>query len=199
MARQTAPGIRTGPAEAAILALLAERAAESTLCPSEVARRLDPVAWRTRMDEVRDAAAALVAAGRVRILQRGKPVSGVTRGPIRIGHAPAESAGPLVTPDGRYIVVKGRLWRRANPNRPAATRQRWVDALMDARRDVARGKRSGDAEAIAEARRRVQAAKVALGERGPVWWTDGAPDENRHMAKNTRYADWFAALSHDDS
>lgn len=151
MARHTAPAIRPSPVEAAILALLAERAAEATICPSEVARRLDPVAWRTRMDEVRDAAAALVAAGRVQILQRGKPVSGVTRGPIRIGHARAENAGPLLTPDGRYIVVK------------------------------------------------VQAAKVALGERGPVWWTDGAPDENRHMAKNTRYADWFAAVSHDDS
>jgi hypothetical protein len=33
-----------------------------------------------------------------------------------------------------------------------------------------------------------------LGERGPVWWTDGAPDFNRRMARNTPYADWFAAL-----
>jgi len=36
--------------------------------------------------------------------------------------------------------------------------------------------------------------KIALGERGAVWWDDGAPDCNRHMAKNTPYADWFAAL-----
>ena len=31
--------------------------------------------------------------------------------------------------------------------------------------------------------------KQALGERGPVWWGDGSPDLNRHMAKNTLYAD----------
>lgn len=36
--------------------------------------------------------------------------------------------------------------------------------------------------------------KQALGERGPVWWTDGSPDYNRHMARNTPYAEWFASL-----
>ncbi len=44
------------------------------------------------------------------------------------------------------------------------------------------------------ARSRVQAAKVALGERGPVWWDDGSPDLNRHMARNTGYAQWYADL-----
>ena len=29
---------------------------------------------------------------------------------------------------------------------------------------------------------------MALGERGPVWWTDGAPDLNRQMARNTALA-----------
>jgi hypothetical protein len=42
-------------------------------------------------------------------------------------------------------------------------------------------------------RDRVDAAKRALGERGPAWWDDGAPDYNRHLAKNTPYADWWAA------
>lgn len=51
-----------------------------------------------------------------------------------------------------------------------------------------------DAAALKAARAGVQAAKVALGERGPVWWDDGAPDLNRHMAKNTPYAAWHAAL-----
>lgn len=37
-------------------------------------------------------------------------------------------------------------------------------------------------------------AKRGLGERGPVWWTDGDPDLNRHMAKNTPYAAWFVGL-----
>jgi hypothetical protein len=36
----------------------------------------------------------------------------------------------------------------------------------------------------------VHAAKVALGERGPVWWADGAPDLNRRLVRNTPYADW---------
>jgi hypothetical protein len=34
-----------------------------------------------------------------------------------------------------------------------------------------------------------------LGERGPVWWTDGAPDFNRKLVVNTPYADWYAGLS----
>ncbi len=46
----------------------------------------------------------------------------------------------------------------------------------------------------AAARPRIDAAKRALGERGPVWWTDGAPDENRRLARNTSYADWYASL-----
>ena len=39
----------------------------------------------------------------------------------------------------------------------------------------------------------VDAAKRGLGERGPVWWNDGAPDENRRMARNSSYADWWRA------
>lgn len=54
--------------------------------------------------------------------------------------------------------------------------------------------RAGDEEGRERARQQVDAAKIALGERGPVWWTDGTPDLNRHMAKNTSYAVWFAAL-----
>ena len=53
---------------------------------------------------------------------------------------------------------------------------------------------AGDPGALAEARAAVQAAKVALGERGPPWWEDGAPDLNRRMARTTGYADWYAAL-----
>ena len=34
----------------------------------------------------------------------------------------------------------------------------------------------------------------ALGERGPVWWDDGAPDYNRRLVRNTPYLEWFAAL-----
>lgn len=90
-------------------------------------------------------------------------------------------------------MVRGRLWRASNPALPEAERQRLVDALMDARRAVRAA--AGDAEKTGEARARVQAAKEALGERGAVWWTDGAPDYNRHMVRNTPYAAWWKQLA----
>lgn len=103
------------------------------------------------------------------------------------------------TPDGRYFVVRGRLWRRSDPSLPAERRERLVHELMDARRAVGRAKRQRDHEGLEAARQAVDAAKTALGERGPVWWQDGAPDYNRHLAKNTPYADWFAALGPDEA
>ena len=94
-----------------------------------------------------------------------------------------------VTPDGRYFVVRGRLWRTSNPHLPEAERTHWVRRLMDARRAL---RRDAPASGRPAARQAVQEAKVALGERGPVWWTDGAPDYNQHLAKNTPYAEWWA-------
>lgn len=103
---------------------------------------------------------------------------------------------PPVTPDGRYIVVRGRLWRAANPTLESAVRDRLVAELMNARRAVAAAaRRSHDREAEVSAHEAVNVAKTALGERGPVWWTDGAPDLNRHLAKNTPYAGWYAELA----
>jgi hypothetical protein len=93
------------------------------------------------------------------------------------------------TPDGRYFIVAGRLWRMSNPNLPPDERQRLVDLLMQARRQVGAAKKAGDAEAERHARAAVDEAKRALGERGPVWWTDGAPDFNRRVVANTPYAD----------
>lgn len=104
------------------------------------------------------------------------------------------AGGHPVTPDARYFVVRGRLWRMANPALAEADRQRLVNDLMHARRAVAQARRSDDGEAERTARHAVDAAKHALGERGPVWWTDGAPDMNRHLVRNTPYADWFASL-----
>nr|WP_108240665.1 hypothetical protein [Pseudomonas synxantha] len=97
----------------------------------------------------------------------------------------------LSTPDGRYFVVKGQLWRCTNPALDEATRQHWVNALMDARRAVKAAKGAADAQALKAARQQVQHAKVALGERGPAWWHDGAPDYNRCKVSNTPYAAWF--------
>jgi hypothetical protein len=100
---------------------------------------------------------------------------------------------PRVTPDGRYLVVRGRLWSRSDPRLPAGQRQKLVDALMEARRAVGRALRA-DPAALPAARAAVDAAKTALGERGPVWWDDGAPDLNRRMVRNTAYAEWYADL-----
>jgi hypothetical protein len=100
---------------------------------------------------------------------------------------------PLVTPDGRYIVVCGRPWRRSDPRLSEPQRQALADTLMDARRAVGRALRSRPAE-LPAARAAVDVAKTALGERGPVWWSDGAPDLTQRMARNTPYADWFAGM-----
>ena len=97
-----------------------------------------------------------------------------------------------VTPDGRYFVVKGRLWRCSNPALDDKTRHGLVSSLMTARREV-RSAKAGRGD-LAAARASVDAAKRALGERGPVWWEDGAADYNRRMAANTPYAGWFTAL-----
>ena len=100
-----------------------------------------------------------------------------------------------VTPDGRYFMVCGRLWRTSDPSLPEEERQALVNELMAARSAKGRAMRADDDEAREEARQRVDAAKHKLGERGPVWWDDGAPDYNRHLAKNTPYAEWAEAQS----
>lgn len=100
---------------------------------------------------------------------------------------------PLRTPDGRYLVVRGRLWRSANPHLSAIEREAPVRQLMVARRAVKSARDAQDEKALRAARAAVHEAKVALGERGPLWWNDGAKDYNRHLVKNSPYADWYAA------
>jgi hypothetical protein len=103
-----------------------------------------------------------------------------------------------VTPDGRYLVVRGRLWRRSNPALSDSDRLALVRRLMRARREVRAARQQEDPIRERLARRRVHRAKVALGERGPVWWRDGAPDYNRRLALDTPYRDWLLS-STDDS
>lgn len=100
-----------------------------------------------------------------------------------------------ITPDGRYFVVRGRLWRATNPALPLEERASLVRALMIARRAVREALRAEDPAALGKARAAVDEAKRGLGERGPAWWSDGAPDLNRRMARSTPYAAWFAAVS----
>ncbi len=98
------------------------------------------------------------------------------------------------TPDGRYFVAKGRLWRKTDPRLSDSERRAAVKALMQARRAVGQAETETEERA---AREHVDAAKRRLGERGPVWWDDGAPDEGGKHPKNTSYAEWWAALAED--
>lgn len=102
---------------------------------------------------------------------------------------------PRFTPDGRYLIVRHRLWRAANPALSAEIKSGLVNILMTARRDVGIALRSKDDTRLVQARAAVHAAKIALGERGPVWWTDAARDFNRYIVKNTPYAEWYLGLS----
>ena len=84
----------------------------------------------------------------------------------------------LTTPDRRYFVTRGRLWRCTDPSLDDSERRAAVKALMQARRAV---QMADTPEAERAARADVDAAKHRLGERGPVWWDDGAPDEGGTM------------------
>jgi len=72
------------PIEAQILVMTSERGPDKSICPSEVARALDPD-WRGMLTQVRQAATRLAQAGRIEILRKGKPVDpGAFKGVIRL-------------------------------------------------------------------------------------------------------------------
>ena len=100
----------------------------------------------------------------------------------------------LTTPDGRYHVIQGRLWRAPNPTLPAEAKVRHMRDLLNGRRALKTAKATADEAAITAARRLIAGAQVGLGERGKVWWKDGAPDFNRTQVKHSPYADWFASV-----
>lgn len=119
------------------------------------------------------------------------------RSPEAISKSPARAMRHPVTPDGRYFIVRGRLWRMSDPALSEDRRADLTMQLMAARRAVGAALKAGDAEAEKAARHTVDRVKRALGERGDVWWEDGAADYNRHMARNSPYAAWHAAISGD--
>ncbi|MDF6023017.1 hypothetical protein [Streptomyces sp. JH34] len=88
-------------------------------------------------------------------------------------------ARPERTPDGRYIVVKGRKWRATDPEIPEEVAALLRRHLMAARRAVAASRRREDTAAEKRARSRVHAAKVALGERGTPWWEESLTERRR--------------------
>lgn len=71
--------------ERSVLALLGDRAADATICPSEAARAVGGDDWRHLMEPARSAARRLVATGDVEITQGGHVVDPSTaKGPIRV-------------------------------------------------------------------------------------------------------------------
>ena len=71
--------------EQAIGALLDDRRAGATICPSEAARAVDPDGWRELMPAARAAAGRLAAAGQVEVTHGGRVVDVATaRGPVRV-------------------------------------------------------------------------------------------------------------------
>jgi|OpeIllAssembly_1097287.scaffolds.fasta_scaffold586834_2 hypothetical protein len=117
----------------------------------------------------------------------------------KIGNRPSNSSQLRhpVTPDGRYFVAHGKLWRRANPALPEHERARLVSELIRARCTVGHARRSGDAQAESAALREVERIRVALGQRGAPWWADGGADLHRRPAQETLYREWFSTLKRD--
>src|ERR1700722_5228445 len=91
---------------------------------------------------------------------------GSMNGSPEVAESPTTRADYTCTPDRRYFVVRGRLWRLSNPALDEKTHQELVNELMAAKRAVQDGKDS--IQRIA-ARLKVDAAKRALGGRGPGW------------------------------
>jgi hypothetical protein len=87
--------------------------------------------------------------------------------------------GPAKTPDGRYVVIAGRKWRATDPAIPEEIRGELQRALMAARRAVGQALRAKDPGAERRARAQVNAAKIALGERGTPWW-EQSDEEREH-------------------
>ena len=83
--RRRKPNDTDARLEATILDLLARRAKTATICPSEAARLVGGDEWPALMEPARRAARRLVAAGKIVITQKGRPVDPSTaRGPIRL-------------------------------------------------------------------------------------------------------------------
>ncbi|GLZ38010.1 hypothetical protein [Actinokineospora sp. NBRC 105648] len=104
--------------------------------------------------------------------------------PVRTRHTEPER-----TPDGHHVVINGRRWRATDPEIPDEIATRLRGALMRARRDVGAALRNQDPVAERDARSRVHAAKVALGERGTPWW------EQDIAERRQRWEDGLNALA----
>lgn len=81
----------TDPIESAIFDRLAAAGPGRSICPSEVARELEPEQWRRMLPRVRAVAIGLMRQGRLVIVKKGKPVNPeALKGVIRLRLPAAE-------------------------------------------------------------------------------------------------------------
>jgi hypothetical protein len=88
--------------------------------------------------------------------------------------------------DDRWLVVRGRRWRRQDPDLPDDVAERLRSHLGRGRSATRVARDTGDAEAERVARRRTDLAKHGLGERGTPWWEQDAGERRQR---------WEQALS----
>ncbi|KPP80528.1 MAG: hypothetical protein HLUCCA04_12815 [Oceanicaulis sp. HLUCCA04] len=86
--------------ESAILALVEQRGAGKSICPSEAARAVWPEVWQNRMRQVRNVAVGMARKGEIAILRKGKPVDPDDfKGVYRLSLPATRDAGPDATPE----------------------------------------------------------------------------------------------------
>jgi hypothetical protein len=84
----------------------------------------------------------------------------------------SKQSASVTPPKHAFILVGRRRWRASDPRIPEAIRQELVNELMAARRAVRDARNQFE---IRTSRRRVNEAKLALGERGHAWWLPPTP------------------------
>jgi hypothetical protein len=80
---------------------------------------------------------------------------------------------------GQWAIVQSACYGQLGACRESI----YADEAADGGQRAVLAKVDDDRGAETSAHHTVDEAKRALGERGPVWWKDGSPDLNRHMAK----------------
>lgn len=88
--------------------------------------------------------------------------------------------------DDRWLIVRGRRWRRTDPALAPRVVEELKSRLGAARNTVKQAKKRGDENDLAEARRKVNIAKHGLGERGEYWWEMAVEDRERRAEESLR-------------
>ncbi len=81
------------------------------------------------------------------------------------------------------MVIRGRPWRRTDPELPAEVIEELKSHLGKARSGVRVAKNSGDEGELRAVRNRVNIAKHGLGERGDYWWEMSVEDRRRRAVE----------------